>query len=70
MIVEVILSIFGVAIAYALYRQWESARYFEEKNIKYQNALRTILNILKTSLGGITGFEMSANIYNAFPSEP
>lgn len=68
---ELLLTAGVVLIAYAFYvLSTKSARYFEERNLKYGgfwHGLKTFYGLL---FGKIDVFSFSQRVYNQFPDEP
>lgn len=58
-------------VAYAIYKFiTNSARYFEDKNVKYKGVSFTLSNLYSMFTGKFKGFGQIEALYNAYPNEP
>lgn len=70
MLSEIIVATGVALIAYVFYNLFtKSARYFEERNLKYRGAFAHIKSLLSTSFGRTDVLSMTLDSYAAFPDE-
>lgn len=71
MLGELLLTTGIVLIAYAFYKlSTNSAKYFEERNLKYKGVVTLLKNQLSLVMGKVDIFAMIQNLYDAFPDVP
>ncbi|XP_055326850.1 uncharacterized protein LOC129580438 [Sitodiplosis mosellana] len=71
MLGELLLSVGIALIAYAIYKfVTNSARYFEERNVKYKGISFALHNLYSMFTGQFDAFGQIQTLYNAYPDEP
>lgn len=71
MLGELLLTIGLVLIAYAFYKlSTNSAKYFEDRHLKYRGIVSVLKNQISVSFGRIDILAMVKNFYEAIPDVP
>lgn len=71
MFAELLLTTGIVLITYAIYvLSTRGARYFEERNLKYDGVITGIRRFFDFFFGKTDVFTFSQNCYNEFPDQP
>lgn len=71
MLGELLLTTAIGLIGYALYKfSTNSAKYFEDRNLKYRGLLGLVKTLVSVSFGRIGILTMIKNMYDAFPDVP